>query len=278
VSRVDLFHFIPGLIGLACYTSIYLKNSAEKDHLLLSPEIIAFSHYEQASAVSLAFVYLLFSVRRINRFKIKENGFVAKRKSLLWLKKLLLAVTVLLGVWSGVLLLDLWLYDFGLSIMTYYPLWLGLALFLFWVGYQCLFHNKEIFNRNGVSSNMVSYGRNLSAAIIQGHVAALTGLMEKEKPHLDPTLNLNKLADRVSMHPKDLTIVLNQELETNFYDFLNEYRIEEAKTKLLDPQYKHLTILAIAYDSGFNSKSSFNALFKKYVKMTPKEFIKKFEN
>ena len=63
----------------------------------------------------------------------------------------------------------------------------------------------------------------------------------------------------------------------SFPDFINQYRIEEAKKRLLDPAKKHYTVLAIAEEVGFNSKSSFNNVFKKHVKMTPSEFRKSFE-
>jgi AraC-like DNA-binding protein len=60
----------------------------------------------------------------------------------------------------------------------------------------------------------------------------------------------------------------------NFYNLVNDYRVEEVKRRLEDPQYKHLTILAIAYDSGFNAKSSFNTIFKEKTGSTPSEYLK----
>jgi len=64
-------------------------------------------------------------------------------------------------------------------------------------------------------------------------------------------------------------------MKKNFYTFINEYRVEEVKKRLVDHQYDHLTFLAIAYECGFNSKSSFNFIFKKSTGMTPSEFKKK---
>ena len=60
----------------------------------------------------------------------------------------------------------------------------------------------------------------------------------------------------------------------NFYTLVNDYRIEEVKRRLEDPRYRNLTILAIAYDSGFNAKSSFNTIFKEQTGMTPSEYQK----
>ncbi len=96
--------------------------------------------------------------------------------------------------------------------------------------------------------------------------------MDTEKPYLDPALSLNGLSGLVGISAKDLTIVLNSGLKKNFYDFINHYRVREVKRRLLDPRNRIYTNLAIAYDAGFNSKSSFNSLFKKYMNMTPSEF------
>jgi AraC-like DNA-binding protein len=68
--------------------------------------------------------------------------------------------------------------------------------------------------------------------------------------------------------------VINQGLNQSFFEFINRYRIEDAKAALIDPKYKNCTILAVAYDAGFNSKTSFNNAFKKYQGMTPSAFKK----
>nr|WP_271711474.1 helix-turn-helix domain-containing protein [Marinigracilibium pacificum] len=76
----------------------------------------------------------------------------------------------------------------------------------------------------------------------------------------------------VGIHSKKLSTILNQKMNTSFYDFINTARVEEVKRKINDSNHSHLTILGIALESGFNSKSSFNAIFKKYTGMTPREF------
>ena len=79
------------------------------------------------------------------------------------------------------------------------------------------------------------------------------------------------------MHPRWLSQIINEELNKNFYDLVNYYRIEEAK-KLLVSVNGERTILDIAYDVGFNTKSSFNRAFKKQTRMTPSQFKQKFSN
>jgi AraC-like DNA-binding protein len=96
--------------------------------------------------------------------------------------------------------------------------------------------------------------------------------MKKEKPYLNSELTLNELAKRLGLSPRLLSIIINQKLNQNFFDFINRYRVEEAKKLLVNPDYQKYTILSIAFDAGFNSKSSFNLAFKRYENATPSQF------
>jgi AraC-like DNA-binding protein len=100
----------------------------------------------------------------------------------------------------------------------------------------------------------------------------LLHVMETERPYTDGELNLQKLAARLSVPAQHLSQIVNGRLNQSFTDFVNAYRVEEAKRKLVDPRLSHYSVLAIAEDVGFNSKSSFNAVFKKHAGMTPTEF------
>lgn len=100
----------------------------------------------------------------------------------------------------------------------------------------------------------------------------LLDLMNTEKPYRRGDLMLQDLSDALSISPHNLTEVINTQLGQNFYDFVNGFRVREVQQRLADPQYAHLTLLAIGIDAGFNSKSSFNAVFKKHTKMTPSQF------
>lgn len=103
----------------------------------------------------------------------------------------------------------------------------------------------------------------------------LKQLMEQEKIYKDNTLSLPKLARRLTVSPHQLSQVLNQNLGRNFFNYISQQRIEEAKKMLLDPHYQLLNVLEIALEVGFNSVSTFNSLFKKQTGLTPSEFRKK---
>lgn len=102
--------------------------------------------------------------------------------------------------------------------------------------------------------------------------------MESEKPYTNIDLTLKDLACVLDTYPHYVTQVLNTVFNQNFFDYVNTYRVEEAQKRLLDPEFKNLTILAIAYDCGFNSKSTFNRIFKQKTGQTPSEYKNQQEN
>jgi AraC-like DNA-binding protein len=99
--------------------------------------------------------------------------------------------------------------------------------------------------------------------------------MQNNRPYLEPELTLEQLASRLSLKPRMLSQSINEVLGQNFYDFVNRFRIEEASRLLANPKDEKITVLEVLYEVGFNSKSSFNALFKKYTGMTPTAFRQK---
>ncbi|MEM9723031.1 MAG: helix-turn-helix domain-containing protein [Bacteroidota bacterium] len=102
----------------------------------------------------------------------------------------------------------------------------------------------------------------------------LRTFMEEEHLYLNEELTLPLLAEAVNLSPAHLSQVINQQFGKNFFDFVNAYRVEEAKKRLRNPEFSHFSILAIGLDCGFRSKSSFNRAFKKFVGSTPSEYRK----
>ena len=96
--------------------------------------------------------------------------------------------------------------------------------------------------------------------------------MQNRKPYLESDLTLLKLSQQIGISTHNLSQVINEKLDMNFYDFVNKHRVEEAKRLLIDPAKQPLTILAIAEEAGFNSKTTFNSCFKKFTSTTPSEY------
>lgn len=103
---------------------------------------------------------------------------------------------------------------------------------------------------------------------------ALIQVVDKEKIFKDAELTLSTLASHLEIHPNYLSQVINQVEEKNFYDYINLKRIEEFKKLVAQPDSQKYTLLALAYDCGFNSKTSFNRNFKKATGLSPSEYLK----
>lgn len=104
------------------------------------------------------------------------------------------------------------------------------------------------------------------------YLAKLTRYIEENSAHRDANLSLRQLSTALEINTKYLSQVINERLGVNFFDFINRYRIEEAKKRLADPAFDHLTIEAIGLEAGFNSKIVFYRTFRKFCQMTPKEY------
>lgn len=103
---------------------------------------------------------------------------------------------------------------------------------------------------------------------------SLLRYMEEEQPFLSPDLSLRSLAERIEIHPNQLSWLLNDKLGKNFNQFINYYRVKHFKELAIDDSNSHISLIGLAYESGFNSKTVFNTYFKKEVGMTPKEWLK----
>ncbi|EMQ95366.1 Adenylate cyclase [Xanthomarina gelatinilytica] len=101
----------------------------------------------------------------------------------------------------------------------------------------------------------------------------LVDYIEDETPYLDSQLNLKFVADALEIHPNKLSYLINEVMGVNFNEFINQYRLKHFKSIALKPELKHITILGLAYDSGFNSKSVFNTFFKKSEGVTPSKWV-----
>ena len=116
--------------------------------------------------------------------------------------------------------------------------------------------------------------RKYDRAVLTKQTAYLLDFVEAEKPYLNPALTLRLLAGHVDIHPNQLSWLLNEHLGKNFNEFINKRRIEHFKELVVDPDNAHISLIGLAYQSGFNSKTVFNTAFKKEVGMTPKAYQK----
>ena len=145
-----------------------------------------------------------------------------------------------------------------------------LLLFFVFLGFGIL-----IFFREKVKLEKKYAPSGLDKTKVDQCLTRLNQLMEKEKVYQDDSITLDTLAKQLDIPPWYLSRVINQELNKSFFDLINYYRIEDVKNQLLDENSSH-SILDIAFDVGFNTKSAFNRAFKKFTNMTPSQYKKMF--
>ncbi len=129
-------------------------------------------------------------------------------------------------------------------------------------------HTEEPENKPQVKTPL------LDTQTTEEYAEKLLHYISEEEPFLIPNLSLRSLADNVEIHPNKLSWLLNEKMGKNFNEFINHYRIEYFKNLALDPNNSHISLIGLAYESGFNSKTVFNTYFKKETGMAPKEFLK----
>ncbi|MEJ2006386.1 MAG: helix-turn-helix domain-containing protein, partial [Cyclobacteriaceae bacterium] len=128
----------------------------------------------------------------------------------------------------------------------------------------------------GIPSQKIRYDNNrLPKNTVRDIRKSLYEVIDRDALYKKAYLSLDDLATRLNTTPRVLSQVLNQEIGMSFFDYINKKRIYEAMKQLSDPDKKEHTILEIMYDSGFNSKSSFNTAFKKFTGSTPSEYREK---
>lgn len=140
-----------------------------------------------------------------------------------------------------------------------------------------VYHHRLYGRLEPMSSNKASKTPLLNEAAALDYSHKLLTYMDAERPFLNPNLSLRLLAAQLEMHPNQLSWLLNERQGQNFNTFINTYRVDYFKQLALDPANAHISLLGLAYESGFNSKTVFNTAFKKISGMTPRAFVRQSE-
>lgn len=135
--------------------------------------------------------------------------------------------------------------------------------------YNLLYGKNEVGKKQGEKKPL------LDTETSSAYSAKLLSYLEKEQPYLNPALSLRGLANLIEIHPNQLSWLLNEKLSKKFNEFINGYRLEHFKRLAQNPDNKNISIIGLAYESGFNSKTVFNTFFKKEEGITPNDYIKR---
>ncbi|MFK7813707.1 MAG: helix-turn-helix domain-containing protein [Maribacter sp.] len=277
------FHFLPflGFLTLVTipllyyiFTDVYLFQYLEylnEDSSI--PEIIL---------MSFLIAYVIASLQLFNRYShaMESNFSTIDENNFKWVKKMLIGA---LSV--SVISLSITLYDTFISEIDWDIDYITMISLCIWIGYlgyygvnqtkillpDFLIERQAAAKTNNSRSNPLA---NTSEAELNSLKTSLISFLENDKPYLEEELNLSALANQLDTTDKKLSTLLNQYMNTTFYDLINSYRVASVKEKMASDKYDGLTLLGIAYESGFKSKTSFNRIFKKETGKSPSEYKK----
>lgn len=231
-------------------------------------------------------IYAVWGLRLIARFNAQMKNVLSsiEKIQMNWLRNTTLAM---LSAWILFLVEDT-LMTWGINLSNFVLVSIVFAVYVYAMGFVGLM-KSEIFASPDVEKTMhqiteidieeektvSKYEKSgLSGDAAERIVAQLLEIMEKKRPYTDSLLTLSQLAEMLSVSPHNLSEVINSRLKKNFYDLVNGYRIEQVKKDLSDPAKSQFKILSLAFDAGFNSKATFNTLFKENTGQTPSDFRK----
>lgn len=129
----------------------------------------------------------------------------------------------------------------------------------------------------GVDEASASGGVQLGGKRLELEAARLLDCMQRDRPHLDPALTVEQLAERLAIPAWQVSKLINSVFRQNFFHFINSYRVEEAKRRLENPAWNDETMLRILHEAGFNSKSTFNDAFRRHTGTTPTEYRRRMQ-
>jgi len=295
LARTDYLHFLPFAACVAYLLPYYLRSSQSKlDYMwaeYYAPTLGYWYYIRSALLLAQGAVYLSLVAALLLGYsrasKAKGEARTAHERAVLFQMRFMLGGFLVLFV-GGLLR-----YTLDQTARTNLLVPLGASALIYALGYLGL-RRPEVLTgvkeTPDVAAATEAHGANsdangdppakkyekstLTPERAERYLTRLLKHMETEKPYVDGELTLPKLAERLSIPPQHLSQTINERLQQNFFDFVNTYRVEEAKRRLLDPARQHYSVLAIAEEVGFNSKSAFNSVFKKHVRMTPSEFRK----
>ena len=219
--------------------------------------------------------YILWTIFLLKKYKssLEDNFSSTDAINLDWLWRLAIGLSLL---WVLVI------FTYDVLIFT------GVTVYVIYIGYYGIKQGGIFSNFNidassrSIFEDMTDQGTKrpkyensgMTQETAKQGLQKLRSIMETDKPYLNPTLSLSVLANLVELHPNYLSQIINEIEMSNFYDYVNKMRIEEFKQKVIQPESKNFTIIALAFECGFNSKATFNRLFKKYEGCSPSDYIK----
>ena len=274
-KKIELLHFLPFIIHIIFLLPFYLQSSEYKISVVMnsiytSDPVLPARYFIIRSAqdiLMLSYAWMSLKTLKIHNQTVSEK----KTGKQTWLRNLVIgfAVFIFLDV-LNIIELIIFKYRFVTEIDSI--LLVSSTLLIYTLGYFAM-KKPQLISGELVNKGAIKYEKSrLRDEIAERYLNRLIESMETNKIFTNNDLNLSILSKELDIPQHHLSQILNEKLNQSFFDFVNKYRVEEAKRLLRCPDYFHYTILAIALESGFNNKVSFNSFFKKFTGFTPSQY------
>jgi len=281
-KKTDWLFLIPFVIEFAhrVYRYIYYKTVRPYTHEENLQFYFETNIYESIAVIA-SFAVVVYAIKELKKYedRLYEIYSEVEDKSLKWLRTCLIFGFALIALWGVLTILDFDYREYQQYLEK--TLLLGLSILMYYIGYSMIIRqglldtsifaiaNDSLENQMPDQNN----GKELSQKTDE-HYRKLKALLEQENLYRDPSLNMSMLSDKTGLSNGYLSQIINQKHKLNFFDFVNSYRVEDVKDKMSDPAYGHYTLLGLAQEAGFKSKSTFNSVFKKMTGKTPSAYRK----
>lgn len=268
-----LIHLAVPLLSFVILIPTYLEDSVSKIDKYYLGFVDRDIRYLALAQVLVVLIYCFFSLRLIHSYSLEARHYISNLVSLKleWLKQMVVAIVIFFSCFTLLLAYDFEdLYPSDYSLLANLGLFLLLiTLTLVTIGSAKPFMSLSELRKLNSPTNKKS---SLSEESIQEYAHRIQESMADKQLFLNPELKLSDLSRSSSIPEYLISQILREHFHKNFNEFINGYRIQEVIRRMKDPQYSHMTLLALANDSGFNSKSTFNTQFKTETGVTPRQF------
>jgi AraC-like DNA-binding protein len=288
ICKKDRWHFAPWMFDMAISAFVFTNDIVI--HHWIRGEALPYHFGTQGTlrmegipvldealvvgAVISMLIYFGVTIRLYRQYRrqyVEEHFSDTAKVSFTWLRNFLYAVVGAILIWLVFLIVD----KFGAQPLSYVQNWYSYfawGIIIYYLSISGYYTRpaeslKLHFEPTPPSSTAATEDR------IAEWKQKLQRYMETERPFLKQDLTLQELASKLGISATALSRTINTGFQQNFNDFINTYRVDAVKAKLLDPAAAHLSLLGIALDCGFNSKATFNRAFRKHAGTSPSEFI-----
>lgn len=268
----DVIHFVPFVVFLIYFSYRFFFEQHFNDSIFHRNLDIVFVFLESMAILSNA-VYIYIAYRMVKSYEKRTPIQLSYLPQIKYIKIFLLLISVIIFFWFFGFISKYNIHlQFGTA-FSYNIVWALISFLTFAFAYISFFESGII----SIPEKIVKYEQGyFEDSYYDDLKSKLDQTILDESPFLNPKLTLSHLSISMGVNQRDLSRVINEYYGVNFYEFINNFRVDKFKQLVTSRDNNDFTIVALAYESGFNSKATFNTAFKKIMGCTPSQFIKDY--